>query len=217
MSTVAPTGDGTQPATPNNNGGTLINAGAVLAGDPINNPITIADNAGDGVHNYESQVIARDGNVNSTTDAAGVQAASPAGTLAFYPKPSEDRRGEFIIRGYTSKLNGVDNDAMLSPGSDYDGNRRSGTQPIVSTQKLGINPEFDLYAKSSPERTPNFTKGTGAGDDVTYVAPTGSGDTALVPADVRPTRAVPGELTYRFGGSAPTTSVYAARDAHSNE
>ena len=60
---------------------------------------------------------------------------------------------------------------------------------------------------------PGRTKGTGAGAASNFVQMDGS--TAATDDAANPTRAVPGELTYHFGGlAAPTNDEYKARDSY---
>ena len=61
---------------------------------------------------------------------------------------------------------------------------------------------------------PCGTKAANAGVSQAFVAPSGAGETAGTDAAANPTRAVPGELTYHFGGlAAPTTDEYKAKDS----
>ena len=61
---------------------------------------------------------------------------------------------------------------------------------------------------------PGRTKGTGAGSDSNFVQ-VDDGSTAATDDAASPTRGVPGELTYHFGGlGKATTDEYKARDSY---
>ena len=213
MPTVAPSGGGVHAATVNNNGGTILNAGNVYHDDPTSNPLTIADIAGPGNHPTGGQVHEISGH-----SGAGVTKAVRDGNFAHYPEPSEDRSGEFILRGYTTEINGRENDILASPGADINGTRKSGSQPINSVRKIGVKPTYNIFAGSDGVNTnPNFVAGSGAGEEHTFVSPTGSGVDPALDRAGSPTKAVPGELTYFFGGALPQKTAYQPRDSHSNE
>ena len=62
---------------------------------------------------------------------------------------------------------------------------------------------------------PNADRGTNRGDALNFVdGTTAGGTTAATDNAATPTRAIPGELTYHFGGlGKATTDEYKARDA----
>ena len=71
-----------------------------------------------------------------------------------------------------------------------------------------------MLAVPSTQRVPGRTKGSDAGSASTFAAPDTGGSASLTDASITPTRAVPGELTYHFGGVAkPTTDEYKAKDS----
>ena len=75
---------------------------------------------------------------------------------------------------------------------------------------------FDVMARPSTEIVPGRTKGSNAGNATTMVNP--ADGSAAVANEIFPTRAVPGELTYHFGGlGKPTTDEYNAKDAYEDE
>ncbi len=73
--------------------------------------------------------------------------------------------------------------------------------------------KFNVLAVPSSGNFPGLTRGTGAGTAVTYVAT--SGNYPAVDDAASTSRAVPGELTYRFGAALPTRNVaYKAKDSN---
>ena len=83
----------------------------------------------------------------------------------------------------------------------------------LSQPEDGTGATFNVLATPSSGVTPGFTKGTGAGNEQDFVQ-AGDGSTAATDDAASPTRAVPGELTYHFGGlGKATTDEYKARDA----
>jgi hypothetical protein len=71
---------------------------------------------------------------------------------------------------------------------------------------------FNVLATPSSGNFPGLTRGTGAGTAITYRAT--SGNFPAIDDAASTNRAVPGELTYRFGAALPTRNVaYKAKDA----
>lgn len=210
MATVAPTGDGAQAAAPRNNGGTAIGVNGKGADSQITKAIGVYELANDVGADFGSKVVANDGTLGSTTDSVGVTKAVSAGTLAFTPNATQ-----WIMRGgnVTTTIGGVENTLLVGGGSDYDGSINDNIHQLVTTRTIGSgNGTFDFYARPSTDITPNYTKGAGAGTLVEFVQVDGT--TAATDDAATPTRAVPGELTYRFGGPLPQNSDYKARDSY---
>lgn len=189
-----------------NNGGTVLNGGNIATGGAITKNITIADAARYNNNPYGSKVVSQDGTAG---DFAGVQKAVSGGTLAFTPTANGTGSENWIMRGVTTKLGGVANGVLLS-GSDYDGAgpRVNKIHKTTKTQSTGVGPEYNMYAVSDGTINPNYTAGSGVGDDIDFVQ-AADGSTAATDDAATPTLAVPGELTYHFGGLAkPTTDEY---------
>ena len=200
-----------------NDGGTVVNGGNIASDNPMTVSKTLATMA-DGGTDYGSKVLAQDGTVSEDEDYSGIQAANSggAGGLAFTPDAQAGERN-FLIRGAGTAdgNNKVNNDAstVLSiPASNSDG--VAPQTLIVSTRQLGEDDaSFNILARPSTAMVPGRTKGTDAGAASTFVNP--ADGTPAVKSEVVPSRAVPGELTYHFGGlAAPTTDEYKARDSY---
>jgi len=184
-----------------NNGGTVLNGGNIAAGGAITKNISIADAARYNGNDYGSKVVSQDGTAG---DKAGVMKAVSAGDLAYTAGPTN-----WIMRGVTTALAGVTNGVLLS-GSDYDGSgpRVNKIHKTVKTQSTGVGAEYNVLAVSDGTINPNHTAGSGVGDDINFVQ-AADGSTAATDDAASPTMAVPGELTYHFGGlGKPTTDEY---------
>lgn len=210
MATVSPSGYGTLPAVAKNNGGTAVGIAGKGSDSPMTKAISVYELADDVGADIGSKVVAKTGTGAATTDRVGVTKAVSAGTLAFTANATQ-----WIVRGgnVTTTIGGVANTVLAGGGCDYDGRFaiNDDIHQASGTRKLG-NGTFDFYARPSTDITPNYTKGAGAGDLVQYVAPTGAGSTPSVDDAATPTRSVPGELTYRFGGPLPKQDDYKAKN-----
>lgn len=197
-----------------NNGGTVVNAGNVEANSKITKVIGVNElNTGS---EYGSKVVAKTG---TSQDYAGITTANPtsAGGLAYYPKAQEGERNFILRAGGDScgKINNVSSTLLTVVGSEFGKRTVNKVHSTVGTRRLGSysDSEFNVLARPSSAMVPGRTKGTGAGSASNFVQMDGS--TAAVDDAATPTRAVPGELTYHFGGLAqPTTGDYKARDSY---
>ena len=142
------------------------------------------------------------------------------GGLAYSPNAQAGERN-FIIRGAgtngdTNEINNTASTVFATAGSEYRGVRKvNKVHATTGTVKLGANSDttFDILAKPSTAMVPGRTKGTGAGSAQNFVQVDGA--TAATDDAASPTRSVPGELTYHFGGLAkPTTDEYKARNSY---
>ena len=143
-------------------------------------------------------------------DPHGVTKAKSAGTFAYTPPAGSD----FLLMsaGDTNagKINGSTSTVLTIPG----GAEGQIINKNLKTTQLGsyATRTFNVLATPSSGNFPGLTRGTGAGTAVTYVAT--SGAYPAVDDAAAPSRAVPGELTYRFGAALPTRNVgYKAKDA----
>ena len=147
----------------------------------------------------------------SFRDPHGVTKAKSDGTFAYTPPAGSD----FLLMsaGDTNagKINGSTSTALTTPG----GAEGQIINKNLKTTQLGsyATRTFNVLAVPSSGNFPGLTRGTGAGTAVTYVAT--SGAYPAVDDASSPTRAVPGELTYRFGAALPTRNVaYKAKDSN---
>lgn len=212
MATVAPTGDGNQASVAKNNGGTAIGIGGKGSDSVMTKAIDVYQIADDFGLDFGSKVVANDGTGAATTDRVGVTKAVSAGTLAFTADATQ-----WIVRGgnVTTTIGGLSNTVLAGAGCDYDGKLATNDDiyQITTTRALGSgNGTFDFYARPSTDITPNYTKGAGAGDLVEFVQVDGT--TAATDDAATPTRSVPGELTYRFGGPLPKQDDYKAKNTY---
>lgn len=208
MATVAPSGNGTHASVAKNNGGTAIGITGKGTDSVMTKAIGVYELANDVGADIGSKVVAKTGTGAATTDRVGVTKAVSAGTLAFTANATQ-----WIVRGgnVTTTIGGVANTVLAGGGCDYDGKLATNDDiyQLTTTRKLG-NGTFDFYARPSTDITPNYTKGAGAGDLVEYVQVDGT--TAATDDAATPTRSVPGELTYRFGGPLPKQDDYKAKN-----
>jgi len=213
MSTVRPSGAGDEAVGTGEkvNGGTIINGGSNAAGVMTKN-LSLADVADDFGESFGSKVVANDGTGAATTDRAGARQARAggAGTIAY-----DATATQWVVQGgnVTTKLNNATNTALISAAADSNGANatRDNVTSNNNRKKIGAT-DIDVYAK--PSTTINgFVTRTGAGTNQNMVAPVGDGDAAAVDAEANATRAVPGELTYMFGGKNPKQDEYKAKDA----
>lgn len=214
MSTTTAKGSGSTV----NDGGTLLAAGTVGADSPITkvmNPNELTKDS-----RYGSEVVANDGpSVVGYSDPAGVTTAKSGGTggLAYFPNPQEGERN-FILKvagDSASKINNDSTSLLAVPGAEFGSVGRDSIHKVVSTRRIGAyaSTSFDVLAVPSSGVVPGFTKGANAGDASNFVQMDGS--TAATDDAASPTRAVPGELTYHFGGlGRPTTDEYKAKDSY---
>jgi len=205
-----------------NDGGTVLNGGNITSDSPFTKNISINENA-DGGTDYGSKVVKKASQASSSDHNGRIEAKGlGTGTFAFYPNAQEGERN-FILRnaGTADGNNEINNSveaSLATPGSDYAsvGVRSvNKIHKIVDTDKYGSDAttEYNVLARPSTAMVPGRTKGTGAGADQNFVQ--SSGTVAASDDAASPTRGVPGELTYHFGGLAkPSTDEYKARDAH---
>jgi hypothetical protein len=196
-----------------NNGGTIVNAGNVSADSKITKVIGVNElNTGS---EYGSKVVAKTG---TSQDYAGITTANPssAGGLAYYPNARAGDRN-FLFRAGGDSCSKINNSSstLLAAGSEFGKRTVNEVHATVGTRKLGAYSDtvFNVLARPSSAMVPGRTKGTGAGTASNFVQMDGS--TAATDDAANPTRAVPGELTYHFGGlAAPTNDEYKARDSY---
>lgn len=197
-----------------NDGGTIVNAGAVSPDSRITKVIGV--NQLDTGSDYGSKVLAKSG---TSQDYAGVTTAnsSSAGGLAYFPNAQEGERN-FLLRAGGDSCGKINNDSstlLTVTGSEFGKRTVNEVHATVGTRRLGSysDASFNVLAKPSAAMVPGRTKGTGAGNVSNFVQMDGT--TAATDDAATPTRSVPGELTYHFGGLAkPTTDEYKARDSY---
>jgi hypothetical protein len=146
------------------------------------------------------------------TDPHGVIKAKSAGTFAYTPAAGTN----YIVRAAgdnASKINNSSSALLNVPG----GVTNRSINRLTKTTQVGTyaTHKFDMLAVPSSGNFPGLTRGTGAGTPVLYVQADDGTTTSNVDDASRPSRSVPGELTYHFGGiNKPTSTGYKARDSY---
>jgi|694.fasta_scaffold00435_60 hypothetical protein len=207
MSIASPQGSGIE----KRNGGTLINAGNVSATGPVANVLDLVEVNGS-KRSYGSKVLVDDSNSGGSqnADPHGIKKAYSAGTFAYNPAAGTN----FIMRlagDNAAKVSNVSSTA-LSVG----GNKTPvSIHKIVDTRRIGAYSDrvFNLYAVPNGYVFPGLTRGTGYGNDANYVQ-ADDGVTAAVDDAATPTRSVPGELIYMFGGKTAKVDTYKAKNSY---
>lgn len=216
MPTIQIDGSSVTNSSTKNDGGTVVNGGNPASTSPMTknlNPNDLLTGNDSG-----SKVVAKDGTGALTTNPDGIQAVKSGGAGLAYnvdPRAASGSNRNFIIRAAgdsASKVNNVAN-ANLNAAQNGVGD---GPKAVVATRQLGASGvEYNTLATPSTFRTPGFQKGGSAGSSSPFFAADTGGNASLTDASIVPTRAVPGELTYHFGGAAkPTTDEYKARDSY---
>ena len=211
-----------------NDGGSVVKAGnADTDNDKSSSPITKRMGLRDITHSKDvnrggSKVVEKTATAGDFTNPDGVIKAKSggAGGLAYFPDARAGDRN-FILRAAGATGAGkINNDAMNNlaiPGSQYDGVGVDGIHESLKNYQLGSASDvaFDMLAVPSSGRVPGRTKGSNAGDAISFPAPSGDGINVASDDAATPTRAVPGELTYHFGAlGKPTTDEYKAKDSN---
>jgi len=219
-------------ATTVNDGGAVVNGGAIVAGNPMTVNKALIDIADGNDSDYGAKVVHK--NHASSKDFSGVIEAlgNGNGTFAFTPNPQEGERN-FLIRGAgtadgNNEINNSSSNVLAMPDSEVGLRGVSDIHGIIATNQLGERANadgststvkaFNYLVKPSTAMVPGRTKGDDAGDASTFVNPVDGTD--AVSSEIFPTRAVPGELTFMFGGPNPTnvndsnSQSYKAKDSH---
>ena len=204
-----------------NDGGTVVKGGNPASDSPMTKNVNLNElKTGS---DYGSKVVANDGTGAATTDPDGVQKVKSGGTggLAYFPDAQAGERNFLIRAAGTTGAGKINNDASNALNIAGAENSSVGllgaikTHGVIATRALGAASDvaYDVLAVPSTQRVPGRTKGTGAGNASTFVNP--ADGTAAVATEIFATRAVPGELTYHFGGlGKPTTDEYKAMDSN---
>ena len=199
------------------NGATAIGVGNIdTTSGPVNNDLaiaTVADNFGAAIG---SKIAEKGGSGVITTDRAGIAEARGdlLGTLAFNPSPTGTRSETFIIQGYTTKISNVANTAIQG-GTVGDGTYDNTHGIIKSGSGTFAAGSFNALATPSTNIRPTYTKEDEDVVDTSYTFVNPADGTVAVTTEIFPTRTLPGELTYHFGGLAkPTTDEYKAKNTN---
>ena len=188
-------------------GGTIVKAGNIAAGDPITKSLGTDELADDFGKSFGSKIVAQ----ADTGDKAGVQKANSAGTLAFNANSTQ-----WIMQGgnVTTTIGGVANTELIGAGRDYNNKLNTFSEEVarlsIDTELVGAS-GFNVFAAPSTDIVPGRTRKSVAGDASVFVNPADGTD--AVRSEIAPSQAVPGELTYHFGALAKaTTDDYKAKN-----
>lgn len=179
-------------------GGSMVKGGGLSSESPITKSFTLAEIADDFGQSFGSKIVSQDG---TTDDLVGVTEANSAGTLAYQAGPTE-----WIMRGgnVTNTIGGVSNDILVSAASNRNGAVITDyINELESTRRIEVS-GINVYAKPDGTINPILTRSDNAGALISF-GTDGVADE---------TRAVPGELTYRWGQMpVPYSDVYKAKDS----
>jgi len=204
-------------------GGTIIKAGNKASDSPITNDLsvnTLADNLGE--RRIGSKVVANAGTGAATTDRVGVSGAIAANVADGAVLGFNASATQWVMQGgnVTTTLAGSANTRLASPareivnsvGASNDvATKVARTKISDVTQGSGVSEEFNIFARPSTQIVPGRTIGGGAGETLTFTNP--ADGSAAVKAEIAPSKALPGELTYHFGALGdPTTDEYKSKE-----
>jgi len=218
MATVAPTGDGLQPAVEKRDGGTVVHGGGFTSESPMTNNLSAADLADDFGAEYGSRVIAKvDGGEYS--DRVGISGAVPGAVTGGTTELGYDATAtEWVVQAgnVTTTLGGVAYDGLIGGAAGPDPNRDFVAE-LETTRALG-KVDIDVFASGEPGYNHLVTKsnnpdGDAPGSVQNYVAPSGAGDVNSNDLAANTTRAIPGQLVYMQGGKKPFETQYKAKDS----
>jgi len=212
MGTVAPSGGGIHAAVEKRDGGTVIKGGSLSSDSPMTKSLDLSELADDQGAPYGSQVIAKVAG-NQYSDRVGISGAI-AGTivdgvteLGYKPDGTE-----WVVQGgnVTQTLGGTAYTGLVGGAAGPDPTRGS-TMQSSGTRLLGVV-DIDVLAAPASGYNSFVTKSGNTGVVSDFVRPSGDGTEASDDSAANATRAIPGELTYMFGGKFAQTDNYKAQD-----
>ena len=193
------------------NSGTAVGnfpAGGIVKSLGVN---TLADDTGRATG---SRVVQLNGVEANTSDRVGVSGAiNSASAVVAYNQTAT--QWIMLGNGVTTRLNTLNNSGLYTSGGDWNGVPYKSVTAVSGTVQMGSGTlnTYDFYADPNGTINPNFTRAANAGTRQSFVRPSGGGTIATNRDDYFPTRAVPGELTYRFGGSTPVNADYKSKES----
>jgi len=217
MATVAPTGDGLQPAVEKRDGGTVVHGGGFTSESPMTNNLSAADLADDFGEEYGSRVIAKvDGGEYS--DRVGISGAVPGAVTGGTTELGYDATAtEWVVQAgnVTTTLGGVAYDGLIGGAAGPDPTRDNIAE--LETTRLYGDIDIDVYASGEPGYNHWVTKSNNADGDApgaeAAYKDTSDGTSASNDLAANTTRAVPGQLVYMQGGKLPKEDSYKAKDS----
>lgn len=218
MPTVRPSGAGDEVvgAGEVRDGGSVIKGGTPASDSPMTKSFTLAELADDQGQPYGSKVIAKEGSAapgDAFTDRVGISGAVPVSMTGGVTQLGYQAGAtEWVVQGgnVTRTLAGSAYTGLIGGAAGPDPTRGA-TMQSSGTHTLG-DVSVDILAPPASGYNSYVTK-TGDGVAVDYVRPSGAGDQASADSAANSSLAIPGELTYMFGGKLPQTDNYKARDS----
>jgi hypothetical protein len=171
-----------------NVGMTILKAGNITSNSPVTQHFTQMESTAGSI-SYGTKASLSSGTAYSS---GNLGTASAMTNFAYKQIP-----GEYIMRRYSSKVNGVANTTLRFAASSSSERMRS-IPYLESARSLGSG-----VSTSWNYKTGAITKGTGAGESRSFG----------VDYAARPTNAMPGELTYKTGKLAPVADDYKPKTA----
>lgn len=175
----------------------ITDATTVTAGRPVTQTFSIVGtltNSG----NKRSIPIQASG----TAHTYSAQKAVSAGTFGYFPSS-----GNYLIRGFSTSLNGSANNVLLIGGNEpYRLRRDSRLKSWGYKYSTAIRAGFFRFTKISGQRTPWSTAPSALNE--TFRSTTNNSVDAVDQTAYVTYRAIPGELVYLQGGLAPYLDDY---------
>ena len=202
-----------------NNGGTVAHGGAITG---VTQSLDLNDINGDldVSARYGSKVVAKtgagSGNPTNATNPDGIQTSKGSGSLAYNRARGDDMNWIIRAAGETNagKINNTATTKLHIPAAHVDDNHGRHPLPVVSTKKHGVR-QIEVTARPSTARHPEAGgsnwSGTPGGANVFQNT---EDPTVALLSEVQDTRAIPGELTYMFGGKVPKSDDYKSKEIY---
>lgn len=206
-------------------GGTIIKAGNKASDSPVTNDLsvnTLADNLGE--RRIGSKVVANAGTGASTTDRVGVSGAIAANVADGAVLGHNASATQWVMQGgnVTTTLAGSANTRLASPSREIVNSNGGSNDVATKVARTKIKDvqvgqyssrKINVMARPSTEINPVLeNRGTNAGSAFTFINP--ADGSPAVAAEIAPSKALPGELTYHFGALGdPTTDEYKSKEA----
>jgi hypothetical protein len=171
-----------------NDGGTVKKGGAAnTTTGPVTKTRTLMDDAGS--ISYGAKVALSSGAAYSSGNLGTFNAKT---TFAY-----QQVKGQYLMKKYTQKVNGVA-DTLMNSCASSSSERMRAIPYLEAARSLGSG-----VSTSWDYETGRITKGAGAGESRSFG----------VDNEARPSNAVPGELAYKTAAKLPVADEYAPKTA----
>ena len=201
-------------------GGTVVRAGGKASDSPVTNALGLNTLADDQGTSFGSKVLTNDA---TAQDKVGISGAIQAGFTDGDSVVFNAGATNWVMKGgnVTTSLNGVANTQLIG-GAREIVTANGGSNDIatkvartkITERQVGEYASRDINVMARPSTAINpvlENRGNNAGSEFTFVNP--ADGSAAERAEIAPSLAVPGELTYFFGsGAKPSTDDYKAKN-----